>query len=196
MSSGDELLKKQMEYWDAADPSLVGPRTAREMYTAFKKIMKKTPKRVLDFGCGTGRLFNLFDSAHYIGLDISKAKLSLAHEKNSEALLVWNGTNPQIPFLDAYFDAIICYSVFTHTPEEQTKSILSEFARILTSEGTIYTSIIENKFTKRGNWVLTNRKWFEEMAHDLGLKMVDEAHIPEVDDVYQTLFTLEKEEKE
>lgn len=195
LEKDDVLLKKQMEYWDAADPSLVGPRTSREMYIAFRKIMRKTPKRVLDFGCGTGRLLNLFDpnSTQYVGLDISKNKLALAHEKNDEALLIWNGTNPQIPFLDEYFDAIICYSVFTHTPKTQTTSILSEFARVLKREGLIYASIIEDCFAKRGNWILTNREWFKENTDNLGLKIVDESHVSEVENVYQTLFVLEKE---
>lgn len=195
LEKDDELLEKQMEYWSVADPGLVGPRTAREMCTAFRKIMKKAPKWVLDFGCGTGRLLDLFDldSVYYVGLDISKTKLALARMKNDEALLVWNGTNPKIPFLDAYFDAIICYSVFTHTPKRQTESILSEFVRVLMKEGQIFVSILEDKFTRRGNWVLTNREWFQKTVHDFGLKIVDEAHVLEVDDVYQTLFVLEKE---
>ena len=194
-ATSEELLKKEMGYWDDASLNLIGPLSADMIVPLIRNTIKIIPKRVLDFGCGTGRLLGLFDlnSAQYVGLDISKKKLLLAEDKiKNKGILVWNGTNRGIPFLDKYFDAIICYSVLTHTPPKQTEEILSEFARVLTDDGQIFVSIIEDIFSKKANWIVTNRGWFCALIDKIGLRILDETHIQEFGNEYQTLFVLEK----
>jgi len=191
----EELLKKEMEYWDNVHPDSVGPLSSDVIVPIIKNIIKITPRRVLDFGCGTGRLLGLFDldNIQYVGLDISKKKLLLAEEKiKDKGILVWNGVNRGIPFLDKYFNLIICYSVFTHTSPQQTEEILREFARVLSDDGQMFVSIIEDTFSPIGNWVVTNRGWFYTLIDKYGLKICGETHIPEIVKVYQTLFVLEK----
>ena len=194
-ATSEELLQKEMEYWDKVHRGAVGPRSPEEMVSRFRDIVKITPKRVLDFGCGIGRLSGLFDlnSVQYVGLDISKNLLLLAEDRiKDKGILVWSGVNRGIPFLDKYFNLIICYSVFTHTPPQQTEEILGEFMRVLADDGQIFASIIEDTFSKGENWILTNKIWFCSIVDKFGLKIVNEAHIPEVGETYQTLFVLEK----
>ena len=191
----EELLKKEMEYWDNVHPDFVGPLSSDVIVPILRNIIKMTPRRVLDFGCGTGRLLGLFDlnNIQYVGLDISKKKLLLAEEKiKDKGTLVWNGVNRGIPFLDKYFNLIVCYSVFTHTSPQQTEEILCEFARVLSDDGQIIASIIEDIFSKKGNWIVTNRGWFCALIDKVELKIVDETHIREFGNEYQTLFVLEK----
>lgn len=191
----EELLKKEMEYWDSVHPDTVGPLPSGTIIPILRGALKITPKRVLDFGCGIGRLSGLFDlnTVQYVGLDISKTKLILAEGRiKDKGILIWNGVNRNIPFLDRYFNFIICYSVFTHTPLWQTEEILQEFARVLSDDGQIFVSIIEDTFPAIGNWVVTNREKFISLVDKYGLKMLDEVHVPEFSKTYQTLFILEK----
>ncbi len=67
----------------------------------------KAGDRVLDVGCGSGRLVRLFEPLRvtYVGLDQSEALLTIAKQQfpNLEFVL---GDMGQLPFPDASFDQV------------------------------------------------------------------------------------------
>lgn len=93
--------------------------------------------RVLDLGCGNGRLSQLFHdlSISYVGLDQSEELIKLAQKKFSEVKFVV-GEMTYLPFPDAYFDAIYCIAAFHHltTRDTQTKA-LREMYRVMKAGG-------------------------------------------------------------
>ena len=86
-------------------------------------------RRVLDFGCGTGRMaLAIAEGAERVyGLDVMQGALDKAKETGKEA----NVTN--VEWLDASklhdlagaYDGVICYQVFNHIPSRQGERVFS-----------------------------------------------------------------------
>jgi SAM-dependent methyltransferase len=76
-------------------------------------------KRVLDFGCGTGRTLAQFTAeaptAEFWGCDIDEPSIRWATENLSPPFhFLANGEHPPIALPDSHFDLIFGFSVFTH----------------------------------------------------------------------------------
>jgi SAM-dependent methyltransferase len=92
-----------------------------------------SPKRVLEFGCGVGRLIIPLAGVaeHVVGLDVSDSMLKEAVKKcneysvNNVSLLK---SDDNLSSLDGYFDFIHSFIVFQHIPVERGRSI---FANLL-----------------------------------------------------------------
>ena len=85
--------------------------------------------KVLDLGCGTGRLLNF--ATH--GTDFSEEMLNIAKEKHSEKIVA-KGEISEIPF-EHGFDCIFCFHVIMHQSKEETKSFLNECYQKLDKNG-------------------------------------------------------------
>ncbi len=91
--------------------------------------------RVLDFGCGCGRILRHFapqsPGALIDGVDIDPEAIAWC-QANFPASLTFhqNGEWPPLPFEDERFDLIYSLSVFTHLPEPMQLGWLSELARV------------------------------------------------------------------
>jgi SAM-dependent methyltransferase len=91
-------------------------------------------KKVLDFGCGSGRTLRAFnhrpDSCEFHGTDIDKQ--AIAWCKRHLAIASWSANDPWPPL--AYpgrtFDFIYAISVFTHIDEEMQFAWLEELKRV------------------------------------------------------------------
>lgn len=96
--------------------------------------------KVLDLGCGTGRLYHLFkdfQDIKYVGLDQSEGQIEVAREKLPEVdFRIAEMT--KLPFADGEFDVVYCIATFHHLPDEETriKSLL-EMKRVLKLGGNI-----------------------------------------------------------
>ncbi|MFT7247930.1 MAG: ubiquinone/menaquinone biosynthesis C-methylase UbiE [Arcticibacterium sp.] len=94
---------------------------------------------VLDFGCGTGVLMELFEeellSSRIIGLDVDSEILAIAKAKGIAKvnLVLFNGTH--IPFPDLHFDKVISTWVFHHLSREEKLRALKEIRRVLKPNG-------------------------------------------------------------
>lgn len=95
----------------------------------------KEGEKILDYGCGFGRLvpFFLEKKLDYRGIDISEAMISEC-KKNykdiAERFSVAEGE--RLPFDDCTFDKIVCYGVFDACYQEQA---LAEMFRVLKIDG-------------------------------------------------------------
>ncbi len=96
-------------------------------------------ERVLDSGCASGRLFEIFKNKKidFYGIDFSKKLIELAKRKYPQAnFQTINALNT--PFKDNYFDKIYSISVLHNIPSQALQmQYLKEMRRILKPEGLI-----------------------------------------------------------
>jgi ubiquinone/menaquinone biosynthesis C-methylase UbiE len=98
--------------------------------------------RLLDFGCGAGRMLrNLKNAGEAWGTDLSADHIYWCKQHLSPPFKFATTTSmPHLPFEDRYFDLIYCGSVFTHI-DDLTEAWLLELRRILTVGGRIFLTI-------------------------------------------------------
>jgi SAM-dependent methyltransferase len=170
-------MKKSKEQWkkifsDATNGHILwdgkaeNPYDSDHAYTSAHRFLEhalylgffRTGNKVLDLGCGNGRLgISLSDlDIEYQGLDpmlpciefAKKAfedfpKMHFNHQDIHSAISNPTGTiKPEyykLPFPDDYFDDVICYSVFTHLERlEVALNYMSEIKRVLKDGGKFF----------------------------------------------------------
>jgi len=101
--------------------------------------------RVLDFGCGCGRVMAYLHRrvpAQLFGTDIDAEAIGWCQSKLAAmADFTVNGFWPPLAFPDAYFDAIYSISVFTHLPEDMQTAWLAELRRVAKVGGLLLLSV-------------------------------------------------------
>lgn len=108
----------------------------------FKQV-GHNPSRILDIGSGLGMI-----AAHYhregydvVGIDINESYLNSARERYPDVKFVlYDGQN--IPFPESSFDTIILNDVLEHISYSDIESVISEAHRVLTREGRMYVSVM------------------------------------------------------
>lgn len=102
-------------------------RIVTEMLSGIKFRDGRYSDKVLDVGCGTGFVSQLYPNFDIIGIDISDGML----EKNP---YVWKKASAEsIPFSDNHFDFVVCRSLLHHL---EVPSIgLKEMVRVLKPGG-------------------------------------------------------------
>ncbi|MGX1977031.1 class I SAM-dependent methyltransferase [Streptomyces kronopolitis] len=99
--------------------------------------------RVLDYGCGYGRLTAELAGRGYRsvrGVDVSAALIARGRREHPELdLLRWGGF--PLPFEDGAFDAALLFAVLTCVPEDaDQKAIAGELGRLVRPGGLLYLS--------------------------------------------------------
>jgi len=104
------------------------------------KALGKMTGRVLEIGCGTGRLLK----PHWFGIDISKNMLDLAKQRRPDCnLLLTDGRT--IPYEDNYFDFVYSVLVFQHIPFDGFVQYVQETKRVLKDGGGFHFQFIEGE---------------------------------------------------
>ncbi|WP_309091154.1 class I SAM-dependent methyltransferase [Phenylobacterium sp.] len=102
-------------------------------------------QRILDFGCGPGRVISsikdMHPAAELFGSDIDGEAIGWARANLADiGDFRVNGPNPPLPFADESFDLIYSISIFTHLPEDMQHGMLAELRRILKPGGVLLTT--------------------------------------------------------
>ena len=96
-------------------------------------------EKILDLGCGNGRLYELFKNRNidYYGVDISEKLIEIAKTRYPKAK--FQVTDPlNLPFPGNFFDKIFSIAVLHHIPSIEFRlQFLKEARRILKPEGTL-----------------------------------------------------------
>jgi cyclopropane fatty-acyl-phospholipid synthase-like methyltransferase len=100
-------------------------------------------KRVLDFGCGCGRLARMFKGhPHEVhGCDIDKRHVKWVNENLDHMVAAVSSPTPPLPYASGLFDAIIGISVFTHLTEQSEQQFLGELHRIAATAGRLFLTV-------------------------------------------------------
>lgn len=83
--------------------------------------------RVLDVGCGTGRIAT--HCRDYVGVDISRDAVAYCRRAGLKALVIEDERDLSQRFLDP-FDLVACLSVFTHIDATARRRYLACFAKL------------------------------------------------------------------
>lgn len=101
--------------------------------------------RVLDFGCGVGRLSNaLAEHASTVtGVDIAASMIERAKRLNQhgERIRFLDYDGHTLPFPDAGFDSVVSLVVLQHTPPETQLAALLELRRVVRPGGVLAVQI-------------------------------------------------------
>jgi SAM-dependent methyltransferase len=129
------------------DPSDFGPRAAAyddlrpldhgalELIERLVREAGLAGRRVLDVGCGTGRLAALLAEQHGArawGVDPSPEMLAVAERRRTRAVEFMLGRAEELPFPDREFERAVMFLVVQHVGREQA---FREIARVLAPGG-------------------------------------------------------------
>lgn len=102
-------------------------------------------QRVLDFGCGCGRLVLALRrrglDVRVSGCDVDARAVAWCRAHLPDVPVVQNTELPPAPFADGAFDVIWCGSVFTHLDERHQDLWLAELGRLLAPGGALLASV-------------------------------------------------------
>jgi ubiquinone/menaquinone biosynthesis C-methylase UbiE len=101
--------------------------------------------RILDFGCGNGRLLDILQekSGEYNGVDVSANLVRAAKKRYPDLAGSFQqiGIQPSVPFSDDFFNIIISIAVFHHFPSAHAKRVAQELYRVLKPGGHIIITV-------------------------------------------------------
>lgn len=145
--------------------------------------------RVLDFGCGWGRMLRFFlnrvDAANLYGVDVREESVALARQLNPFSSFSKVEALPPTDFEDDSFDLVMAYSVFSHLNETASRAWIREMARILkpgglailTTQGRSFLDFVESLSTHPRLWALRQRvaRLIRRPIPDFWLRMLRDA---------------------
>jgi len=155
------IAPAQVEYWDR----VAGAKTfGHPLDVDLLGRLAGTSARVLDCGCGYGRLSRLLREARFgvvVGVDQS---LEMARRARHAGTAVAVVDSVRLPFPDGVFDAALLFTVLTCIPsDDDQRAIVGEVERVLRPGGVIYASDLVLQEDER------NRRRYEASAADLGI---------------------------
>lgn len=128
--------------WKAADFFRTGVKEVATVLAELKRLRLNVPARarVLDFGCGVGRLSQALGRrfAQVDGVDISPSMVAAARKHNRLGAKVRYHVNAAagLPlFKDQRFDLVYCSIVLQHIPPPHGEAYLADFVRVLKPGG-------------------------------------------------------------
>jgi SAM-dependent methyltransferase len=102
-------------------------------------------RRVLDFGCGAGRVLKWFAplaaSCQFYGTDIDTEAIEWCRRNLPFAKFSPNSDRPPLPYRRNFFDLVYAVSVFTHLNQHFQWAWLSELHRVIRRGGVLIASL-------------------------------------------------------
>jgi SAM-dependent methyltransferase len=119
-------------------------------------------KRVLDFGCGVGRVLRHFlpraERAEFYGCDLDGPSVEWLQQSFSPPFHIFeSGESAGLPQEDGFFDLIYAFSVYTHFTDNWAEWLL-EHHRVLADGGILFATFLGEGMLEP----LTGEKWAED----------------------------------
>ncbi len=124
----------------------------------FIKNYANSGDKIMDFGCGNGRLLEIIpsDEIDYYGLDISQKLLNIARQKYTKENIHFQKISclESLPFADNFFNIIYAIAVFHHLPGQELRQQTSrELFRVLKPGGIMFVTV----------WNLWQKKYWKNV---------------------------------
>ena len=131
----DIILKEQLSFFSDDDKYF-----AQYKVNLVHKYLATQPKRILEYGCGTGRNLSIirekFPFAEIFGVDISAQSIGIANEQNPFAKCFC--LDEKFIRDSGNFELIFVAGVFHHiTPSERVR-VLNQINSILSQDGSLF----------------------------------------------------------
>jgi SAM-dependent methyltransferase len=108
----------------------------RQERVLLARLLPTGAERVLDIGCGTGRLSDF--ATH--GCDASPRSIALAEARHPDKSFAVADACA-LPFPSASFDAAFCFHVLMHLDGEDIATLIAEAARVLSPGGVLVADV-------------------------------------------------------
>jgi ubiquinone/menaquinone biosynthesis C-methylase UbiE len=139
------------ERWTETSPPLPGVVDFAE------DLKREGAKRVLDLGCGAGRHSILLGKAGFqvVALDISETALRILEGRLKTASIdnvtLVRHDMLELPFIDDYFDGVICTNVLHHGKLAEIKQATREVHRVMKEGAAAFIVALSTADFRRGN---------------------------------------------
>lgn len=129
------------EYWRARyerqGPTYVArhgmtPEQASDQAKLFRNAIHRTRGRVLDYGCGVGRLASWLSEAaqEYVGMDICEGALEFARKAHGSISVLFEPASGLCLLPDRHFDLTVCCTVLQHIPDKDIGDVMAQLKRV------------------------------------------------------------------
>jgi len=127
----------------------------------------KDGDNVFDFGCGNGRLLELFPNKkiEYCGVDTSGKLIEIAKQKYDKNSISFQkiSSSGSLPFPNDYFNVVYSIAVFHHFPGKKYRETMAkELYRIMKSEEFVIITV----------WNLWQKKYFRNIIKNWADKLL------------------------
>jgi demethylmenaquinone methyltransferase/2-methoxy-6-polyprenyl-1,4-benzoquinol methylase len=139
MISRKEFFENVAKEWEQEHSSSEANRKLPELVERFGL---QPGDKVLDAGCGSGRLTPYLlqavgETGLVVGVDFASQMIDIARRKYQTPNLIFLLADVmKMPLADNFFDRIICLALFPHLPEKPRA--LKEFYRLLKPNGHLF----------------------------------------------------------
>lgn len=135
MSSARAFYRDRYRHQTEGAPGPEAEATFALRVQAALAAIGPSPRRVLDFGCGTGAASKLLVEAGHsvIGVDVSESGIDLARRAAPDATFVPIESESSLPFPEAAFDVCFCTEVIEHLLD--VRGFVHEVHRVLAPGG-------------------------------------------------------------
>jgi len=129
-----------------------GKDTAKWLVNYFRKHSDLTDKKILDWGCGPGRIVRhlpetIGNGCEYFGTDYNARTIDWCSKNLPGIYFNLNSLEASLPYADEFFDVIYGISIFTHLSEKLHHDWFKELYRILKPGGILFLTTQGNNFT-------------------------------------------------
>lgn len=132
-------------------------------------------RSVLDVGCGSGRLFRLYEQKHVgdiVGVDISEKALALARRRHPDVQTVLAPVE-ELPIEDRRFDLAVCNRVLQHVPPMNMRGVCARLAR---TARIVYVNELSGSDGEPENYYMV-RHDYTALLGEQGARLIEEGRI-------------------
>lgn len=124
---------------------------AKSIADHFRRHIDLKNKRILDWGCGPGRIIRHFpaeigNGCEYFGTDYNEKSIAWCSENLPDIQFNTNSLVAQLPYEDHSMDVIYGLSIFTHLSEQMHYDWYNELYRVLKPNGIMLLSTQGDNF--------------------------------------------------